>query len=188
MSALPPDLPVPEDDGACKHLPGQRLPALSLPSTAGTEVDLSHRPGIVVVYCYPMTAGPDRPLPAGWDKIPGARGCTPQACSFRDRYDDLQHLGAEVFGVSTQDTGEQHETVERLRLAFELLSDTELRFAQSLRLPTFEADGRTLIKRLTLIARDSVIEKVFYPVYPPDRNVDDVIAWLRANRYTIMGG
>lgn len=188
MGTLPHNLPAPKDDGACDHLTGARLPQLSLPTTCGAEVDLSRRPGLVVVFCYPMTASPERPLPAGWDQIPGARGCTAQACSFRDRQADLLHLAAEVFGVSAQSAPEQREAAARLKLSFELLSDADLRFTQALRIPTFEADGRTLIRRVTLIARDSVIEKVFYPVFPPDHNVDDVLAWLRANRYTIMGG
>ena len=188
MSTLPSDLPVPEDDGACAHVSGARLPALALPSTAGRQVDLSRFAGIVVVYCYPMTSRPGVPLPESWDGIPGARGCTPQACSFRDHHREIQHLGADLFGVSTQTTDYQREAAERLRLPFELLSDAELKFSSALKLPTFQADGMMLIKRLTLVARDGVVEKVFYPVFPPARNVDDVITWLRYDRYAILGG
>lgn len=185
---LPEDLPVPADDGACAHLPGQHLPVVSLPSSAGRQVDVSRLPGIVVVYCYPMTGSPGVPLPANWNAIPGAAGCTPQACSFRDHHQEILHLGAELFGVSTQTTDYQHEAAQRLGLPFELLSDAELKFSTTLQLPTFQADGMTLIKRLTLVARDGVIEKVFFPVFPPDKNVDDVIRWLRYDRYAILGG
>lgn len=176
---LPPDLPVPTDDGACAHLTGLRVPAVSLPSTGGRAVDLAAVPGLAVVYCYPRTGQPGVELPTGWNDIPGARGCTPQACAFRDHYPELRHLGAQVFGLSTQTTAYQREVVDRLRLPMELLSDAELRFARALRLPTFEVDGMVLIKRLTLIAVDGRISKVFYPVFPPDKNAGDVIAWLR---------
>src|SRR5262249_23089954 len=150
--------PVPVDDGACAHLGGMRLPPVALPSTAGRQIDLSRLPGIVVIYCYPMTGRPGMPLPPGWDQIPGARGCTPQACSFRDHQEEFLYLGVAVFGISTQGSVDQGEAVARLHLPFELLSDAELRLARALRLPTFEAGGMTLIKRLTLIARDGVIE------------------------------
>jgi peroxiredoxin len=175
---LPQDLPVPEDDGACDHLTGADLPSLSLPSTNGDEVDLSARPGTTVVYIYPRTGRPDQELPTGWNQIPGARGCTPQSCAFRDHYQELQALGGEVYGLSTQDTDYQREAVERLHLPFPLLSDEDLRFASSLSLPTFDVDGMTLIKRITLICADGKIAKVFYPVFPPDKNAEDVIAWL----------
>ena len=176
---LPDDLPAPEDDGACDHLLGMRLPSVSLPATDGRRVDLAALPGRTVVYAYPRTGRPDQPSPEGWDAIPGARGCTPQSCAFRDHYADLQTLGAGVVGLSTQDTDYQREAVERLHLPFPLLSDADLALTQALRLPTFEVDGMTLTKRLTLIVRDGVIEHVFYPVFPPDRNAGDVIAWLR---------
>jgi peroxiredoxin len=179
---LPRDLPVPADDGACTHLPGLPLPAVSLPSTAGRLVDLAGLPGWTVVYVYPRTGRPDRDPPRGWDQIPGARGCTPQSCAFRDHHAELTALGARVFGLSTQDTAYQREAVERLHLPFELLSDEQLRFARALRLPTFEVEGMTLIKRLTLVADGGRIAKVFYPVFPPDRNAGDVIAWLTAHR------
>lgn len=180
---LPHDLPAPADDGACAHLAGLRLPPLLLASTAGRSVDLSRLTGRSVVYCYPRTGRPDRELPTGWNAIPGARGCTPQSCAFRDHYQELRQLGAaEVFGLSTQDSDYQREAVERLRLPFELLSDETLEFAKALRLPMFEVDGMTLIKRLTLIVRDGAIERVFYPVFPPDANARAVARWLKDAR------
>jgi len=178
---LPPDLPIPVDDGACAHLLEMSLPVLPLPSTAGHLVDLASLSGRSVVYCYPRTGKPDQDLPDGWNDIPGARGCTPQSCAFRDHYQTIQQHGARVFGLSTQDTDYQREAVERLHLPFELLSDMTLSFARALRLPTFEVEGMTLIKRLTLIIREGRIEKVFYPVFPPDRNASEVIAWLAAH-------
>jgi peroxiredoxin len=178
---LPHDLPVPVDDGACAHLVGLSLPSVPLRSTAGRMVDLSSLTGRSVVYCYPRTGRPDQDPPSGWNDIPGARGCTPQSCAFRDQYQTLQQLGARVFGLSTQDTDYQREAVERLHLPFELLSDMELSFARALRLPTFEVEAMALIKRLTLIIRDGRVEKVFYPVFPSDRNASEVIAWLSAN-------
>ena len=177
---LPKDLPVPEDDGACAHLAGMRLPAVRLASTAGRVVDLSRLRGRSVVYVYPRTGRPDQEVPTGWNQIPGARGCTPQSCAFRDHHQELQKLGVgHLFGLSTQDTAYQREAVERLRLPFELLSDERLEFARALKLPTFEVDGMTLIKRLTLILRDGVVEKVFYPVFPPNHNAEQVVSWLR---------
>ena len=176
---LPNDLPVPEDDGAADHLPGMRLPPVPLASTSGEVVDLSALPGRTVVYCYPMTGRPDRSLPAGWDEIPGARGCTPQSCSFRDHHAELRSLGARVFGSSTQDTEYQREAAARLHLPFALLSDAGLAFAGALGLPTFEVDGMVLLKRLTLVIDEGRIEKVFYPVFPPDRSAEEVVEWLR---------
>jgi peroxiredoxin len=176
---LPKDLPVPQDDGACRHLTGMRLPQIALLSTAGRRVDISWLAGRTVVYVYPRTGRPDQELPTGWNAIPGARGCTPQSCAFRDHFEELKRAGAaQVFGLSTQDSAYQREAVERLHLPFELLSDAGLELAQALRLPTFEVDGMTLIRRLTLIASDGTIEKTFYPVFPPDRNAGDVLAWL----------
>lgn len=175
---LPPDLPVPMDDGACDHLPGMTVPPLPLPSTSGGLVDLTTLGGTTVVYCYPRTGRPDEPVPDTWDAIPGARGCTPQSCGFRDHYDQLRALDAEVFGLSTQDTAYQREVVERLHLPFALLSDANLTFTRALRLPTFEFEGATLVKRLTLVIRDGRIVKVFYPVFPPDRNAEEVVGWL----------
>jgi peroxiredoxin len=177
---LPEDLPVPTDDGAADHLPGIQIPSVPLSSTAGETVDLSALSGRTVVYCYPMTGRPGSDLPSGWDEIPGARGCTPQSCSFRDHHAELQALGARVFGLSTQDTEYQREATQRLQLPFALLSDEDLAFADTLRLPTFEVDDMVLLKRLTLIIKDGRIEKVFYPVFPPDRSAEDVVGWLEA--------
>ena len=180
---LPKDLPVPQDDGACAHLAGLKLPRVALTATGGASVDLSALAGRTVVYIYPRTGRPDQELPTGWNAIPGARGCTPQSCAFRDHYQELKRAGAtQVFGLSTQDGAYQREAVGRLHLPFELLSDEKLAFARALKLPTFAVDGMTLIKRITLIARDGAIEKVFYPVFPPDRSAGDVLDWLAANR------
>jgi peroxiredoxin len=179
---LPEGIPAPADDGAADHLPGMRLPSVPLNSTSGDPVDLSSLSGKTVVYCYPMTGRPGGELPQGWDEIPGARGCTPQSCSFRDHHSELRDLGARVFGLSTQSTGYQREAAGRLQLPFELLSDENLTFAVALGLPTFEADGMTLLKRLTLIIEGGKIEKVFYPVFPPDKNAEEVLAWLRQAR------
>ncbi|MGO9673177.1 MAG: peroxiredoxin [Methylocella sp.] len=178
---LPPDLPRPIDDGACDHLVGMRMPSLRLPSTAGRRVDLDALPsGHTVIYCYPMTGAPSVALPEGWDLIPGARGCTPQSCGFRDHASELAQLGAAVFGLSTQSTEYQREMADRLHLPFEVLSDAALAFTTALRLPTFEMEGRRLIKRLTLIIRDGAIEHVLYPVFPPDESAAEAVRWLRA--------
>jgi peroxiredoxin len=176
---LPDGLPVPTDDGASDHLPGMRLPSVPLNSTSGEPVDLSTLSGTVVVYCYPMTGRPGSDLPEGWDEIPGARGCTPQSCSFRDYHAELRDLGAQVFGLSTQSTEYQREAAERLQLPFELLSDENLAFARALDLPTFEVEGTVLLKRLTMILDGGLIDKVFYPVFPPDKNAEEVVGWLR---------
>ena len=180
IQELPKDLPVPQDDGACDHVEGMRLPGVALQSTGGRQVDLSSLKGITVVYVYPRTGRPDQDLLPGWNAIPGARGCTPQSCAFRDHYQELKDAGAKhLFGLSTQDTAYQREAAERLHLPFELLSDEKLEFARALRLPTFDVAGLRLIKRMALIARDGVIARVFYPVFPPDRNAGDVLAWLQ---------
>jgi peroxiredoxin len=179
---LPANLPVPVDDGACAHLTRQILPDLQLQSTQGSLVSLGQLEGRTVLYCYPRTGQPGQPLPTGWDDIPGARGCTPQACAFRDHYQELLKAGAnQVFGLSTQDTDYQREVVERLHLPFPILSDSDLTFAGALKLPTFEVDGMTLIKRLTLIIDGNRITKVFYPVFPPDRSAEETLQWLTAN-------
>jgi len=180
---LPKDLPVPQDDGACRHLDGMRLPQIALRSTAGRSVDISWLPGTTIVYCYPRTGRPDEESPPGWNAIPGARGCTPQSCAFRDHYQELRRAGvAHVFGLSAQSPADQREAAQRLHLPFELLSDEGLEFARALKLPTFDVAGMRLIKRLTLISRDGMIGKVFYPVFPPDRNAGDVLDWLTAAR------
>jgi peroxiredoxin len=174
-------IPKPVDDGAASHLTWMRIPSLLLPATDGTAVDLSLLSGRVVVFAYPRTGKPGIENPAGWDLIPGARGCTPQSCSFRDHFAELQALGVNhLFGLSTQDTAYQREAADRLHLPFPLLSDEHLRFTLALRLPTFETGGMTLLKRLTLVIQNGKIEHVFYPVFPPDRNASDVIAWLAA--------
>jgi len=181
---LPANLPVPVDDGACDHLRGMRLPSIPLASTSGRTVDLAALRGRTVVYAYPRTGRPDKEVPKGWDEIPGARGCTPQSCAFRDHYAQFETVGARVFGLSTQTTDYQQEAVTRLHLPFELLGDADLKFTRALRLPTFEFgwsfgnQPATLIKRLTLVIRDGRIEEVFYPVFPPDRNAEQVHAWL----------
>lgn len=172
-------LPAPEDDGAAKHLNGMQLPSVPLVATDSRRIDLSTQPGRVVVYAYPRTGVPDTPNPDGWDDIPGARGCTPQSCAFRDHYAELKILGiSAVFGLSTQDTGYQREAADRLHLPFPLLSDERLELTHALTLPTFRVSEMVLLKRLTLIIRDGIVEHVFYPVYPPDRNADDVLNWL----------
>jgi peroxiredoxin len=182
VSAQPDDLPVPVDDGAAAHLPGTAVPDLALPATDGRSVRLDE-PGArprTVVYAYPRTGVPgEDSLVPDWDEIPGARGCTPEACAFRDHHADLSAAGAEVYGLSTQDRAFQRETAERLHLPFPLLSDAELRLTRALALPTFEAAGQTLLKRLTLVLRDGRVEHVFYPVFPPDRHAEEVLAWLR---------
>ncbi len=182
LTDLPDDLPVPEDDGACDHLPGMRLPSVPLLSTDGRTIDIAALPGRTVVYCYPRTGRPDEPLPTRWNEIPGARGCTPQSCAFRDHHAELRALGAEVVGLSTQDTAYQREAAERLHLPFPLLSDADLAFTQALRLPTFEVDGMVLLRRVTLIVQSGKVEHVIYPVFPPDRNATDVLMWLSAHQ------
>lgn len=179
FSELPKDLPRPVDDGAASHLQGMSLPKLVLPATDRTDVHLVAIPGRFVIYIYPMTGPPGVPLPDGWDAIPGARGCSPQACSFRDHYVELKSLCTGVFGLSAQTTEYQGKERDRLHLPFQLLSDSALQLKQLLRLPTFTAGRMELYKRLTLIVEDGRIVKVFYPVFPPDRNADDVLAWLR---------
>ena len=177
---LPAELPVPTDDGAAAHLAGQKLPALALPATDGSRVDLAKLAGRTVVYIYPRTGVPGRAMPEGWDAIPGARGCTPQSCGFRDHFAELKVLSvAHLFGLSTQDTDYQREAAERLHLPFPILSDHDLALTRAMKLPTFEAGGMTLLKRMALVIDDGVIVKVFYPVFPPDQNAAEVIAWLR---------
>jgi peroxiredoxin len=175
-------IPAPTDDGGARHLTGVRLSTIALKATDGSEFDLSQLRGRVVVYTYPRTGKPGVPNPEGWDLIPGARGCTPQTCAFRDQFAELKAVGVDhVFGLSTQDTAYQKEVAERLHLPFAILSDEHFKLTTVLRLPTFETNGMTLLKRLTLIVKDGVIEHVFYPVFPPDRNASDVIAWLKSN-------
>ena len=179
-TALPPDLPVPQDDGGARHLPGRALPDLALPATRGGAFNVSILGGRTVLYIYPRTGVPGVELQPGWDDIPGARGCTPQACGFRDHFAELKALGvAHVFGLSTQ----EREAAERLHLPFPLLSDAELKFTRALDLPTFAVAGilagTLLLKRMVLIIDDGVITKVFYPVFPPDQSAAEVVTWLR---------
>jgi peroxiredoxin len=181
LLTIPPDLPVPVDDGACAHIEGLPLPSVELPSTDGNLVNLSRVGGWVVIFCYPMTGRPGRSIPDGWAQIPGAAGCTPQACSFRDHYATLQSLNVKVFGLSTQTTDDQLEAAARLHLPFTLLSDAVLQFSQSLNLPMLHINDLHLTKRVTLIAKDGIIEKCIYPVFPSDKNVEVVIRWLSAH-------
>ena len=183
--ALPPDLPVPVDDGAADHLAGMRLPALALPSTLGGEVDLAEtavNAGTLVLYVYPRTGTPGEPSPDGWDAIPGARGCTPQSCAFRDHAGELAALGAQVLGLSAQPAAEQAAFAAREDLPFALLSDPDLRLAATLSLPTFEVTDMRLYKRITLVVEHGAIATAFYPVFPPDQNAAEVVAWLRERR------
>ena len=182
-TVLPTDIPAPQDDGAARHLAGLKLPSVSLPATNGARVDLSKLKGLTVVYIYPRTGVPGQPSPDGWDAIPGARGCTPQSCSFRDHFAELKQLGvAQLYGLSTQDSDYQREVVDRLHLPFPVLSDTALALAQAIKLPTFTIVGMILLKRMALVIENGVIAKVFYPVFPPDKNAEEVIAWLRISR------
>ncbi len=178
---LPPDIPVPQDDGAARHLAGMRLPDMALAATSGSDVNLARLLGRTVLYIYPRTGVPGVDAPPGWDDIPGARGCTPQSCGFRDHFAELKGLGvAHLFGLSTQDTGYQREVAERLHLPFAILSDAKLALTRALRLPTFTTSGMTLLKRMALVVDVGVIAAVFYPVFPPDKNAAEVIAWLRS--------
>ena len=178
---LPADLPVPEDDGAADHLPGAPVPSVPLVATTGDPVDLAERSrtGTVVLFAYPRTGRPGADMPAGWDDIPGARGCTPEACSFRDLSADFAAAGAELYGLSTQDPEYQSEAAERLALTYPLLSDEHLALATALRLPTFEVEGTSLLRRLTMVLRDGRVDRVLYPVFPPDRAAADALAALR---------
>ncbi len=185
---LPKDLPRPFDDDAASHLHGMNFPGFALPATNGANVDVAAMPGRVVIYIYPMTGRPGVPLPAGWDNIPGARGCTPQSCSFRDHYSELQSLNTSVFGLSTQASDHQKEARDRLQLSFELLSDSGLRLKQVLDLPTFTVAGKELYKRLTLVVEKGRIQKVFYPVFPPDQSANEVLAWIRRNTQVDAAG
>lgn len=178
---LPADLPAPVDDGAADHLEGTALPALALASTTCDDINLATAAeGALVLYLYPRTGRPGELLPEGWDEIPGARGCTPQSCAFRDHFAELRALGADVLGLSAQPLPDQVEFAGRVGLPYPILSDPELELAHALQLPTFEVAGMRLYRRLTLIARNGRIAKVFYPVFPPDRNASDVVAWLES--------
>jgi len=175
----PDNLPEPIDDGAANHLTGLPLPSIALQSTRGEHVDLSRYIGWLVIYCYPMTGVPGVPLPPNWDQIPGARGCTPQSNAYKEAHPEFRSMGVNVVGMSTQTTEYQQELAERLQLPFVILSDHQLQFQQSLQLPTFESEHNTLLKRLTLIAKDGVIETVHYPVFPSDADAKWAMAYLK---------
>ncbi|HCU73859.1 MAG: peroxiredoxin [Chloroflexi bacterium] len=176
--STPANLPIPGNDGACDHLIGTRLPDLGLVSTVGDPVNLSRLPERNVVYCYPMTGRPDVAPPEGWAEMPGAMGCTPQSCAFRDHYGELCKLGVQMFGLSTQKTTYQKEMSDRLRLPFKVLSDEKLMFSNSIRLPTFKFEGKTLTKRVTFVANNGVMEAVHYPVFPSDADPEWAINHL----------
>ena len=180
LKKLPDDLPIPEDDGACNHLTNFIIPPISLPNQDGNFLRLNRLDTFrIVLYCFPMTGRPDRLLPLNWDSIPGARGCTSQTCSFRDNYKDLiQHNVSHVFGQSSQTTSYQKELAKRLNLPYTILSDEHMVLEKELNLPTFHADGLKLFKRITLITKGGKIINYFYPNFPPDKNVKDVLDWL----------
>ena len=176
---LPTNLPIPQDDGGADHLQGMTLPNITLTATNGDAVTLNAISGTLVIYIYPMTGRPDVALPDGWEQIPGARGCTPQSCSFRDHYAELQTFNTTVFGLSCQSSDYQNEAKSRLHLPFQLLSDEALQMKAALNLPMMHVAGMELYKRLTLIIQDGEIVETFYPIFPPDKNIDDVLAWLQ---------
>ena len=179
-NVLPAGIPAPQDDGGARHLKGMRLPDLALAATDGARVNLSKLKGRTVLYIYPRTGRPGVDLPTGWDAIPGARGCTPQSCSFRDHATDLTRLGvAHLYGLSTQDTAYQQEAATRLHLPFALLSDEHLQLTTALKLPTFVTSGMPLLKRMAMVIDDGVITYVFYPVFPPDKSAEEVVHWLK---------
>jgi peroxiredoxin len=180
IHTLPEDLPIPEDDGAADHLLDAAVPALALPATNGEAVRLDSLPGRTVLFCYPRTGRPDEELPPGWNAIPGARGCTPEACGFRDAHAQFAEAGVRVLALSTQDSDYQREMAERLQLPFPVLSDERLELTTALGLPTFETAGLTLLKRLTLVIDDGRIGHFFYPVFPPDGHAAEVLDWLQS--------
>jgi peroxiredoxin len=179
LSKIPEGLPVPTDDGACDHLKGVLLPGVTLQTTSGRTVNLRDVRGRTVFFFYPRTGEPSKPAPPDWDLIPGARGCTPQSCGFRDLYQEFRILGFEIYGVSSQDSSYQKEFVIRNHIPFEILSDSEFRLTDSLRVPTFQYNGMRLIKRMAWITEEGSISKVFYPVFPPNENATQVLKWLK---------
>ncbi|MDQ2982823.1 MAG: peroxiredoxin [Actinomycetota bacterium] len=178
---LPPNLPVPEDDGAADHLVGAMLPQLTLESSQGPVSMRALSQELLVLYVYPRAGKPGMPSPEGWDEIPGARGCTPQSLGFRETYPRFQELGAAVAGVSAQSLDDQQEFAERNEISYPVIADPELRLGAALQLPTFQAEGQTLYKRLGLVVRGCAVAKVFYPVFPPDENAREVLSWLKEN-------
>ena len=182
LTKLPDDLPVPDDDGACNHLTNFTIPPISLPNQDGNLLRLNRLDTFrIVLYCYPMTGRSDRPLPNNWDSIPGARGCTSQTCNFRDNYDEIVSLNAIPIGVSTQPIDELKEMVTRLGVIYDVVSDINLKFAKKLTLPTFNIEDKVFLKRTTFIIEKSVIKKVFYPIFPPNKHVHEVMEWLKIN-------
>lgn len=180
LNTLPSDLPVPQDDGACDHLSQLKMPKVVLHSTNDRDVDLqkqAQKP--TILFFYPRTGEPHNPAPPDWDLIPGARGCTPQSCGFRDLHSEFTAAGYEVFGVSSQDTDYQKEFVSRNHIAFEILSDADFKLTDALQLPTFQYNGMRLIRRMALILNEGKIIKVFYPVFPPNKNAETVLNWIR---------
>ena len=182
LTKLPDDLPKPEEDGACNHLTNFTIPPISLPNQDGNLLRLNRLDTFrIVLYCYPMTGRPDRPLPNNWDSIPGARGCTPQTCNFRDNYDEIVSLNAIPIGVSTQPVNDLKEMVTRLGVIYDVVSDINLEFAKKINLPTFVIDDKVFLKRTTLIIEKSVIKKFFYPIFPPNIHLNEFIKWLKIN-------
>ena len=182
LTKLPDDLPIPKNDGACNHLTNFTIPPISLPNQDGNLLRLNRLDTFrIVLYCYPMTGRPDRSLPNNWDSIPGARGCTPQTCDFRDNYDEIVSLNAIPIGVSTQPIDDLKEMATRLGVIYDVVSDIDLKFAKKLTLPTFDIEDKVFLKRTTLIIKKSVIKKIFYPIFPPNKHVNEVIEWLKIN-------
>ena len=181
INELPTDLPIPQDDGAAHHLKGMKLPNVTLLATNGQMIDLGSIKQKLIIYCYPMTGQPNVALPEGWDQIPGARGCTPQSCAYRDHYQELQSLGAQVIGLSVQTTEYQKEMADRLHLPFPVVSDVRYQFQKALNIPTFISAGMTLLKRVTLIANNGVIEAVHYPIFPSDSDAAWVLEYLKTH-------
>jgi len=182
LSILPKNLPIPKDDGGAKHLINMILPNISLPNQDGNLLKLNRNDTFkLVIYCYPMTGHPNKLLPKNWNNIPGARGCTPQTCTFRDNYDEFIKLNAIPIGLSTQTVEEIKEMTVRLKVQYDVVSDSNLKFSQKIKLPTFKIDNRSFLKRLTLIVEKSIVKHVFYPVFPPDLHFKDVIKWLQSN-------
>tara|TARA_Y100000590_G_scaffold341913_1_gene390247 strand:+ start:278 stop:832 length:555 start_codon:yes stop_codon:yes gene_type:complete len=182
LNNFPSNLPIPKDDGACDHLINQAIPSISLFNQDGNLLELKRYDTFkIIIYCFPMTGHPDKPLPNNWNDIPGARGCTPQTCSFRDHYDDLIKLNSIPIGISSQSYEDLKEMTTRLKVPYDVLSDYKLTFTKSMNLPTFNIDNQVFIKRLTMIIENSIIKKVFYPIFPPDLHINEVINWLSNN-------
>ena len=182
LSKLPSNLPIPKDDGACNHLLGEEIPDISLYNQDDNYLKLRRNDSFrIILYCYPMTGAPNKLLPPNWDSIPGARGCTPQTCSFRDNYEDLIKSNSVPIGLSTQSVKEINEMVRRLVVPFDVLSDNNLKFSKAMNLPIFKIKNSYFIKRLTLVIQQSIIKKVFYPIFPPDLHINEVLSWLKNN-------